>query len=365
MFETKIAAVPLTLETHAGFPPEVDRLAQSSLSGHHFLRAAWFRASASEKGQTLLVRRDNGALVAAIPTCGFGPAPLVTAMLGARKVPGSYWPLRNILLADDADTFELAQALGHPAARSLGAVWRLGPARSDDPSTLLLVEAARLAGWQVLSRPAGTAWLIDCDALRAEGWPKSSTARRLRVAWRKLEERGTPRWRHVRGNDWNDAVIKDMGRIEAASWIARTTDGSGAKFMRPHQQRLWQGVLADPVIAENLAATILMLDDRAIAFSFDLDDGAWQYGIAGSYVEDLAECNIGKLVNYKALEDAIADGQSMMDMGAGDSGYKRAMGAVPGYDFADLLFVRSRTAARVLARLWGNGPGGEHAARNG
>jgi CelD/BcsL family acetyltransferase involved in cellulose biosynthesis len=237
--------------------------------------------------------------------------------------------------------------------------------RCDDPAIAMLVKAARLAGWQVLSRPAGTAWLIDLDQLRAEGWPKSSTARRLRAAWRKLEALGTPRWRHVRGSDWNDGVLEDMGRVEAASWIARETDGSGAKFMRPHQRRLWREALADPVLAESLTATILMLDDRPVAFSFDLDEGPVQYGIAGSYAQDLAECNIGKLVNYKAVEDAIVDGRSVMDMGAGDSGYKRAMGAAQGYDFADLLFVRRRAAARVLDRVWASGASAESAVRNG
>jgi len=42
-----------------------------------------------------------------------------------------------------------------------------------------------------------------------------------------------------------------------------------------------------------------------------------------------------------------------MDMGAGDSGYKRAMGAYPGYKMSDLLFVRNRMAARLLSAIWG------------
>ncbi|MEE4315742.1 MAG: GNAT family N-acetyltransferase [Erythrobacter sp.] len=347
MFEARIAAAPLTIAMRAGFPPEIDALAQRGRAGHRFLRAAWFRAGAEDRGQTLLVQRDNGALVAAIPTCNFGPA-----LLGARKVPGSYWPFRSIVLAADADVHELAHALDHPCARGLGAVWRLGPARSDDPATAMLAEAAQLAGWHVLSREAGAAWLIDLDRLRTAGWPRSSTARRLRAAWRKLEALGTPRWRHVRGKDWNDSVLEDMGRIEAQSWIARTTDGSGAKFMHSAHRQMWRVALADPVIADSLCATILMLGERPVAFSFDCDDGAWQYGIAGSYVEDLAHCNIGKLVNYRALEDAIADGQSVMDMGAGDGGYKRAMGAAEGYALTDLLFVRSRIAARMLERVW-------------
>lgn len=353
MFETRIAAAPLSLEVQPGFPREIDMLAERSLSGYGFLRAAWFRAGAAEGGQTVVVRRACGTLVAALPTCGFGPMPQVGVLVGARKVPGSYWPFRSVLLAPDCDIHELAAALARPEARKLGTVWRLGPTRSDDPAAAMLVAAARMAGWSVLSRPAGTAWLIDCNSAAAAGSPRPSLAKKLRAAWRKLETLGTPHWRLIRGAAWNEDVLEDLGRIEAASWIARSTDGSGAKFLHPAQRALWHTVLADPVLAENLAATILMLDERPLAFSFDLVDGAWQYGIAGSYDEDFKRLNIGKIVNYRALEDAIAAGRAVMDMGVGDTGYKREMGAVEGYQFSDLLFVRSRTAARVLTHLWG------------
>ena len=349
MYESRIAADQLTVAAVEGFPPEINTLAARNLSGHGFLRAAWYAAGSPHSGRTLLLRRDaDSAVLAAIPTIAFGP------VIGrARKVPGSYWPLRAALIAPDCDVFELAHALDHAAARCLGPVWRVGPVRSDDPGTTLLVAAAQLANWTVLSRPAGTSWVIDLNAARTAGYPRASVARKLRAAWRKLEEHGTPRWRYVRGSDWDAGTLEDLGRIEAQSWIARTTDGSGAKFMTRAQRAVWSHALTDPVLAEKLSATILMLDNRPIAFSFDLEDGRVQYGIAGSYAEDLKRLYIGKLANYRAVEDAIAAGLSVMDMGAGDNGYKRAMGAVRGYDMTDLLFVRSRTAARVLARVWG------------
>jgi len=356
MYESRIAADRLTVAAIAGFPPEIDALAGRNLSGHGFLRAAWYRGSGQQQGRTLLVRRgeaanqssSGGEVIAAIPTVSFGPA-----AVGARKISGSYWPFRTPLIAPDCSAFELAQALEHPAARSLGPVWRMGPSRMDDPATMLMVAAARLAGWTVLTRPAGTSWMIDLAAARAENWPRASTARKLRSYWRKLEELGTPRWRHVRGDAWDASVLEGLGLIEAQSWIARSTDGSGAKFISSGQRAVWQHALTDPVIAQKLAATILMLDDRPVAFSFDLDDGPVRYGIACSYVEDLKRCNIGKLTNYRALEDAIVDGQTLMDMGVGDSGYKREMGAAEGCHMADLLFVRSRLAARLLANVWG------------
>lgn len=349
MYESRIAADCLTVAAVEGFPPDIDALAARNLAGHGFLRSRWYAADASGQGRTLLLRREaDDAVLAAIPTIPFGPA-----IARARKVPGSYWPLRSPLIAPDCDVFELAHGLDHAAARCLGPVWRVGPARADDPAITRLIGAAQLANWTVLTRPAGTSWVIDLDAARNRGWPTASTARKLRATWRKLEDQHTPRWHHVRAAHWDTGALEAMGRVEAQSWIAQVTDGSGAKFMTPAQRALWSRVLDDPVLAAKLSATILMLGDRPVAFSFDLDDGPVRYGIAGSYVDDLKQLGIGKLANYRAMEDAIAAGQSVMDMGAGDSGYKRAMGAVPGYDMTDLLFVRSRKAAGILARIWG------------
>jgi CelD/BcsL family acetyltransferase involved in cellulose biosynthesis len=195
--------------------------------------------------------------------------------------------------------------------------------------------------------------VIDLVAARTAGWPRPSTAKRLQRFERRLTTLGQMEWRHVRGNGWTPEVLEDLGRIEAQSWIAHTTDGSGAKFMSAAQRALWQAALGDPVIADRLAATILMLDQRPVAFSFDLDDGAVQYGIAGSYVSALAKYEVGKIVNARAISDAMAAGCSVTDLGVGDSGYKEYLGAAPAYDMEDLLFVRSRTAARMLANVWG------------
>ncbi|MCX9148852.1 GNAT family N-acetyltransferase, partial [Erythrobacter sp. WG] len=198
---------------------------------------------------------------------------------------------------------------------------------------------------------------------RAAGWPRASTAKRIRRMERRLESLGTATWQHVRGSDWNEAILAELGAVEAASWIATDTDGSGAKFLTPAQRAQWQAALADPVLADMLCTTILRLDGRAVAFTFDCDDGPVQYGIAGSYVADLARYEIGKLANYRTLADCIADRQDVLDMGAGDSGYKREMGAVAGYRLVDLLFVRHPAAARLLERAWGPpAPAPAHAA---
>jgi hypothetical protein len=344
MYQTRITPAALTVENAAGFPRALDALAEQGLGGHHFLRSAWFAAGAPDGGHTLLARDERGAPLLAIPAAPFGPA-----VVGARKVPGSYWPFRGVLAAPEARSEHFAAALAAPA---LGPVWRLGPAPVSDPVTRLLIDGAEAAGWHVITQRAGTVWAIDLDELRARGWPSKSSARKLRRYEARLEELGPVTWRAIRGKDWDEAALAAMGSIEAASWVAAHTNGSGAKFMRSEQRAVWRCALGDPVLAEMLCATILMIGGRAVAFSFDMDDGPVQYGIAGSFVSDLADYNIGRLVNYRAMADAIADGQSVMDMGTGDSGYKRDMGAVAAYDLVDLLFVKNPLAARALRRWW-------------
>lgn len=349
MYESRIAADPVTVAVSPGLAPEIDALAARSLSLHGFLRAAWFEAGSETPARTLVLRRHStGAPIAAIPTVPFGPA-----IAGARKVPGPFWPLRGALVAPECDTVDLAAAFDHPAAEGLGAVWRLGPAKVGDPAVERLIAAGRLAGWSVLSRPAGTSWVIDCSALRKVGWPRHSTTKRFARIERRLAEQGAVSWQYVRGPDWNDVVLAELGDVESASWIGAKTDGTGAKFMTQSQRTQWRAAASDPVLADMLCATILRVDGRAVAFSFDLDDGLVRYGIAGTYRTDFGKYEVGKLANHRSVADAIHAGMQVVDLGAGDSGYKREMGAVPGYDFADLLFVRSRTAAKLLERVWG------------
>lgn len=235
-------------------------------------------------------------------------------------------------------------------------VWRLGPMRETDPGFTLVAQAARLAGWRVLARPLGGCRLIDLAAARVEGWPRGSTAKRLRCYERNLAAQGVVGWRHVRGQDWSAQVLEELGQIEAQSWIARTTDGSDAKFLHAHQRVQWQRALSDPVLSEMLCATILTLDGRPVAFCLDVDSGPCQYGIAGSYCQDMAPFHVGELVNYRVMADAIADGQGVLDLGSGFSGYKREMGAIEAYHLVDMLLISSPLFAAVRGRMWGGAP---------
>ena len=61
---------------------------------------------------------------------------------------------------------------------------------------------------------------------------------------------------------------------------------------------------------------------------------------------------VGKIVTWRHLEESMTRGIELVDWGCGDSGYKRTMGAEPGAEVVDCLFVRGAALAALLRPLW-------------
>lgn len=342
------AGYGVRVAAYDGIPDLVDEVADRADPTHRFLRAAWYRAAAGEGATTLVARREGGALIAALPTSPVGPS-----LIGARSVPGSYWPFRSIALDNDITDDELAALFASPVTiGALGPAWRIGPIYARDPVTMRIKRTAAMAGWTVLARELGRTFLFD--AADPEGWPRRSTRRRLANYERQLAQMGKLEVRHVTGADWNAAVLDELAAIEAASWVGTATDGSGAKFLTAQKRAGWLAAVTDPVLADGLSVTILSVGGAPAAFSFDLQCGTTQYGIASSYDERFAAFRPGKIVTAYQADQARTAGVTTIDLGAGDSGYKREMGAVGGQDILDLLVVRNRSAASLLRLRWGN-----------
>lgn len=336
-----------------GCPDDIDLI--DAAPPHDFLRAAWYRAAGAER--SLVVRRGDGAPVAAFPMVVAGPA-----TVGAHAIPGCYWPFRLPRLAADLTDAEAAAMLRAPAFRSaMGPLWRVGPFYADDPAGARLVRAASAGGWTMLSRPIGQTFVMDFTALRAAGpWPRPSTLKRLRRCERQLEQSGAISCERITGADWSKAAFDALAEVEQASWVGRDTDGSGAKFIRPDARLFWEKTAADPALAAMLSALILRVGGRPVSFSFDLNVGDTQYGIAGSYDASLAKLNVGEIATYRSLEWAATRGIRYVDWGAGDSGYKTAAGADGGSEIIDCLFVRSPAVAALLKPRWQKAPAGEN-----
>jgi CelD/BcsL family acetyltransferase involved in cellulose biosynthesis len=335
----------LTASSGEGLSSTLDVVADRAAPTHRFLRYGWFAAAIGAYGgsaSTITVARE-GVPLAALPLVPFGPRALRLA-----AVPGSYWPFRSFPVAADAgaEAFErLLDALGREAN-----ALRIGPVYDGDPALEGLRAAAAARGWVALDRFVAESFLLEMAALRAEGtWPRNSTLRKNRFHEKHLGEHGALDWSFVSGIDWTDAAFDDLAAIERKSWIADRTDGSDAKFTGEGHGAFWRAAAADPVVAAMMWAAVLRIDGEPAAFSFDMNAGTLKYAIANSYDPRVAKHSPGKLLYYRNLVRAIEDGIATVDWGAGDSGYKRVIGADSGPMIRDWLFVRPGLPA-LLAR---------------
>lgn len=349
-----VRADVITCALEAGLPADLDTLAASADPARAFLRRAWYKADAGFGLCTLLARRRDGTPVVAIPTRPFGPM-----VMRARAVSSSYWPFRSFPMAKDATDAEIAALLDCAIIqRALGPTLRIGPVYNDDPAVVRLSRVAQSMGWTVITRVLGQTFIQDVSSGGAgqavgQAWASKSRQRKVRAYERKLEEAHGPLTvRTFSGPDWNPAVVADLRMIEANSWVGTTTDLSGAKFLNPANLAHWQTAISDSVLAQQLSATILYASGKPIAFSFDLRSGNVQYGIASSYHETMAKFSPGQIVTQRLIARSIAHGVTSIDWGSGDSGYKRALGAEPGAQIIDLLFVRGQVLAAALKPRW-------------
>jgi CelD/BcsL family acetyltransferase involved in cellulose biosynthesis len=341
----------LTASIGDGLASAIDAVAASAAPTHRFLRYGWFAAALHAYGgeaRTLTVARE-GDPVLALPMVAMGPAPLRLA-----QIPGCYWPFRSFPVAQHAGTeaFEVALDL---LARHANAL-RIGPVYDGDPALEGLRAAAATRGWVALDRFVAESFLLDMADLQAEGtWPRNSTLRKNRFHEKHLAEHGEPDWSFVSGEGWTAQAFDALADIERKSWIADRTDGRDAKFTESGHGAFWRAAAQDPVIADMLWAAMLRIDGEPTAFSFDLNAGSLKYAIANSYDPRVAKHSPGKLLYYRNLVRAIEDGITTVDWGAGDSGYKRVIGADAGPAIRDWLFVRPGLpglAAKLLRGRW-------------
>ena len=331
-----------------GLSGAIDSVAAAAPETHRFLRYQWYAAALRAYGgaaRTMLIENDAAPLIA-LPIVAVGPR-----LAGMAAVPGCYWPFRSFPAAASASdaAFEL---LADRLARQLRLL-RIGPVHDDDPAASRLIAAARRRGWAVMDRFVADDYLLD---LTVAGWPRTSTLRKNRFHEKHLAGHGALDWRFLDGAALATTGGFDaLAAIEQKSWIATRTDGHDAKFTAGGHGAFWRAVVEDPVLAQMTRAAMLTIDGVPTAFSFDIALGELRYAIANSYDPAVARHSPGKLLYYRNLAAAMAEGTARVDWGAGDSGYKQVIGATRGPAIRDWLLVRpglSALAGRLARGHW-------------
>lgn len=328
---------------------DADAAAQGADPQHGFLRAVWSEAAAPRHVRRWAALRSDGSPLAVLPLVARRLGPLTI-----NEVAGCYWPFRSIALAADATGGETAAMLAAPEMkRALGRVWRLGPIFHDDPAAVRLQQAAPAAGWTVLRRSLGTCFEIDVAALQADGpWPRGSTLKKNRWREKRLSEAGAVEITSFTGTNWSARHRDAIADVERTCWLAKLDSKAATQFADPAQRLYWEQVAGDPVVASMLFGSILSVGGVPAAFTFGLELGGARYHIANNYNERFAEHSAGKLLLLKDFEAAARRGIRRISWGSGDAGYKSDMGAQPGPEIVDLLFVRPAPLALPLRRLW-------------
>jgi CelD/BcsL family acetyltransferase involved in cellulose biosynthesis len=325
----------------AGAAACLDQLAFAA-EGLSFLRAAWFEASADSSLFTLVARRRDGEAAAAIPLVARKPK---AARLS--EVPGSYWPFRSLPLAADCADAELQTLLSSPG---LGRAWRWGPVPADDPALIRIGGLAAGCGWTVLRRRLATTYRVNLKRLTEDGaWPTTKTLRKNRWLERRLAEQGELEFATISGAAWDEAALDTLAAIEAESWVAEKGD---AKFVDPAMRRVWTRALRDPALAAMLSCSVLRVGGVPAAFTFSVTSGKTRYYIANGYSARFAAGSPGRILLYRDFADAAGAEIEAIGWGAGDPGYKTEMGAEPGPELIDCLFVRGRMLGALARPFW-------------
>lgn len=327
---------------------ELDAVTAAAHPAQAFLTSSWFGAT----GQSYAIigaRRPDGTPIAAMPLTerSIGPFRI-------NEIPGSYWPFRSFPLAENVSAAELAMMLSsNEMQQAMGRLFRFGPVYSNDPTASRLIPIAKANGWHVIQKTLATCYELDLAALYAAGpWPKGSTARKNRARERKLSADSELGYRFLIGSEIDAASMAAMAAVEANSWLATLNSGGDTKFLDPNSRAIWEKLMADPALSQSLFASLMTVGETPIAFSFGLEVENCRYYIANNYDDSFSKFGPGKLLLYKDFEFAAERGIGKISWGAGDAGYKTEMGAKPGPEIQDLLFVRGKALAMLLRPLF-------------
>lgn len=152
------------------------------------------------------------------------------------------------------------------------------------------------------------------------GWSRNFR-RNMRRRRRRLEEMGEVTYvDHPSGSDVHEVLEAGL-RLEAAGWKGE----EGVAVLRDPTYERWFRALTEVALDEGwLRLSSMYLDDRLLAFSYDIVYGGRRYGMLSTYdhSEDVAPLSVANLMLESTLEQSCDESLSSYEMGPDFLSYK-------------------------------------------
>ena len=288
--------------------------------------SAWY-SSFGRGAPRVFITRRVGRVVAVLP--------MERRRGGLHSPTNAHSPSFDMLAIDEAAGRALADALFASGADAI----TIAPLDAHGSALCVLRSAAEAAGYRCIAEPVLRAPYISGGMSLGEY--RGSLSHNLRHdverRLRRLCEAGVVRVEISDGTGNLEELLDEGLRVEASGWKgARGT----AIRSEPSTRRFYGEVARWAASAGWLRLALLRLNDRAIAFQFDLECDRTYYSLKIGYDPEFERFSPGKLLAYMMVLRAIARGLETYELLGTDEPWK--------YRWTDSS--RERVALRWFAR---------------
>ena len=265
------------------------------------------------------------------------------------SMAGYYYPFRTFLCHPDVRDTATERFMEAVHDDSSAAIVLLGPLQTDDDVSAPLVSSFQRKNWKICEVSAGAQQLVKLPGTVEEF--RASLSRSLRKNHdrrkRSLESIGQfdiSYYNSCSSELW-DQAIDQCAQVESRCWLA--DDGKTRVY---GQEEFWKGYAAREDGSRRLSVWVVSLDSKPIAYSLAVDSGASRYSISGQYDEAYKKHGVGIIAVMRMFEQGIETGKTVVNMGDGESEYKRRWGAQHGTELQSFYTFRPNIIVRLAHR---------------
>lgn len=273
----------------------------------------------------------------------------VRAGIEVLSMAGYYYPFRTFLCHPDVREIAVDGFANGVQSKTKVKVVHAGPLQVADQIGQSLRMSFQRNKWRTCKVSAGAQQVVHLPSTLEEY--RASISRNLRKNHdrrkRSLESMGKfdiSYYNNCSTETWA-RVIDSCAEVEGQSWLAADDNGKTRVYGR---ESFWKSYVADAEGSRRLSVWVVSLDSKPIAYSLALDSGSCRYSISGQYDEHYKKFGVGIIADMSMFEQSLESGITLVNMGDGDSEYKRRWGATPDDELQSLYFFRPGVTGWLL-----------------